>query len=195
MRIQPMDVTGKCQAGEVWTVGHSTLSLEALFRRLVGHRIERVADVRRYPASRRHPHVNRETISTFLGARGLGYRWFEALGGRRRGLPRRDSPNDGWRDEGFRRYADYALTPPFAVAFVALVSWSSGSRTAIMCAEADWRRCHRRLLADRFVKGGWTVWHIRDETTSETHEVRSIVRTTPAGLVYPPRQSEMELET
>lgn len=176
-------------------MGHSTLSLEALFRRLVGHRIERVADVRRYPASRRHPQVNRETISTFLGARGLGYRWFEALGGRRRGLPRRDSPNGGWREEGFRRYADYALTPAFAAAFDAFASWSSGSRTAILCAEAEWRRCHRRLLADRLAKGGWKVWHIQDETTSEIHEVRSLVRTTPAGLVYPPRQSELELET
>lgn len=195
MRAEPTDVSDSSQAREAWTIGHSTLSLEELHTRLAGHRIERVADVRRYPASRRHPHVNRETLATCLQARRIGYRWFERLGGRRQGAPERESPNRGLSAGGFRTYADYALGDEFAAGLSELEDWISGTRTAILCAESDWRRCHRRLLADRLVTRGWIVHHVIDATTSEDHRVWDLAGETPRGLVYPPLQSEFDLGT
>lgn len=195
MRSEATDVYEGCQAREVWTIGHSTLSLDELHGRLAGPRIERVADVRRYPASRRHPHVNRETLATFLGARRIGYRWFERLGGRRQGVPEGESPNRGLSTAGFRTYADYALGGEFAEGLRELEDWISGGRAAILCAESDWRRCHRRLLADRLVTKEWIVHHVIDATTSEDHQVWDLARETPRGLVYPPLQSELDLGT
>lgn len=177
-----------------WTIGHSTLDLDGLFERLSAHRIERLADVRRYPASRRHPQFNRETLTTYLDSRGIEYRWFEGLGGRRAGLPERESPNRGLEVPGFRRYADYTSTPEFAAAFEDLVEWLEGGRTAILCAELLWWQCHRRLIADRLVARGGTVYHIRDAGTADRHVLWDVARVTPDGLFYPPVQTELEIE-
>lgn len=178
-----------------WTIGHSNLSLEAFLERLAASRIERVADVRRYPASRRSPHFNRETIETVLGSRGTGYRWFEVLGGRRSGLPERESPNRGLTASGFRAYADYALTPDFQAELDRLIDWLEGGRTAILCAEALWWRCHRRLIADQLVARGGTVFHIPPRGDVERHRLWDLARVTPEGVFYPPTQTELGLET
>lgn len=176
-----------------WTIGHSTLELADLFERLAAHRIEQVADVRRYPASRRHPQFNRETLSTFLESRGLAYRWFEDLGGRRSGFGARESPNRGLEVSGFRSYADYMLTGQFRESFADLVDWLEKGRTAILCAELLWWQCHRRLVADQLVARGGPVYHIR-ESTADRHRLWSLARVTPDGLFYPPVQTELEIE-
>lgn len=177
---------------EMWTVGHSTLDLEALAARLRAHGVRQVADVRRYPASRRNPQFNRETLSAFLEARGISYHWFEDLGGRRGGTPA-DSPNLGLESPGFRQYADYAGTDAFRDALEALIEWAGEGPTAILCAEALWWRCHRRLLADQLVARGGVVHHIADEGTSEPHQLWDLARQEGDRLVYPPEQGELGL--
>jgi uncharacterized protein (DUF488 family) len=177
---------------DVWTIGHSTLDLEALVARLKAHGVRQVADVRRYPASRRNPQFNRETLGVFLDARGIAYRWFEDLGGRR-GRSSAESPNQGLESAGFRQYADYAGTAAFRDALAALVDWADAGPTAILCAEALWWRCHRRLLADQLVARGGVVFHILDENTAEPHRLWELARPEGEGLVYPPEQGELGL--
>lgn len=158
------------------------------------HRLERVADVRRYPASRRHPHFDRDALRAALEARGLEYRWFEDLGGRRGSLdPGYTSPNMGIENSGFRAYADYMGTMPFARAFDNLLEALDDRRTAILCAEALWWRCHRRLLSDLLVHRGTTVSHILPDGRTARHEVWNLARPAPDGLTYPPIQSELEV--
>ena len=125
----------------LWTVGHSTRSLDQFLELLAAHDIEVVADVRRYPGSRRWPHFAREPLAESLAVRGLGYEWFPELGGRR--APHADSANTAWRSAAFRGYADYMATEPFAEGLARLADLGCGLRTAIMCAEAVWWRCHR----------------------------------------------------
>ncbi|MGH7551050.1 MAG: DUF488 family protein [Gemmatimonadota bacterium] len=156
------------------------------------HRIERMADVRRYPASRRHPHFDSAPLREELETRGIGYRWFEDLGGRRSGQGS-ESPNMGIENAGFRGYADYMQTPRFSHAFDALVEALDVGRTAIMCAEALWWRCHRRLLSDLLVHRGTTVNHILSDGRSARHELWDLARPTSEGLVYPPIQSDLEI--
>lgn len=178
----------------VWTIGHSTLELEKLVATLSAHGVVQVADVRRYPASRRHPQFNRETLAEYLEARGVGYRWFESLGGRRGGPATEISPNQGLTTPGFQHYADYMRTGEFHAAFEELVAWMGEGRTALLCAEKLWWRCHRRLLSDLVVARGGTVYHIRDAETAERHALWDLAEVTPEGdLVYPPDQGELEL--
>lgn len=170
-------------------MGHSTRTVEELAAALGAQGIERVADVRRFPASRRHPKFDQAPLADALEARGIAYRWFEDLGGRRR--PAADSPNGGLRVEGFRGYADYMATAAFARAFDELVSWMRGGPTAILCAEMLWWRCHRRLLADLLTARGGTVRHIRDEGRAEVHALWDLAAVTPEGVIYPPPQGEL----
>lgn len=178
---------------DLWTIGHSTLPLEALAERLAGHGVRQVADVRRYPASRRNPQFNRETLAAFLEARGLAYRWLEGLGGRRGRAPAGDSPNQGLQVEGFRHYADYAGTEEFRAALADLLEWARQEPTAVLCAEALWWRCHRRLIADRLVAAGGVVRHILADGSSERHRLWDLARPMGDGLVYPPEQGELPL--
>lgn len=156
------------------------------------HRIECVADVRRFPASRRHPHFDSAPLREELETRGIGYRWFEDLGGRRGGQGFQ-SPNTGIESAGFRGYADYMQTPGFSRAFDALVEELEVGRTAIMCAEALWWRCHRRLLSDLLVHRGTTVMHILPDGRTARHELWDLARPRRDGLVYPPIQSQLEI--
>ena len=167
--------------------------MEAFVERLSAHDIEQVADVRRYPASRRHPHFNRELLETALKARGIGYRWFEGLGGRRP-PSRGSSSNRGLESSGFRSYADYTHTEDFAEAFAELLDWLPRGPTAILCAEALWWKCHRRLLADQLVARGGEVHHILDAAHAEPHRLWDLAVRTPDGLIYPPRQGDLDLE-
>ena len=142
----------------IFTIGHSTRPLATFIELLQRHDVALLADVRRFPASRTQPQFNRDTLPDALGDAGIAYAWHESLGGRRR--PRADSRNTRWRNASFRGYADYMETPAFAAAYQAVLASAQQRRTALMCAEVLWWRCHRSLLADLLQSQGWDVEHI-----------------------------------
>jgi uncharacterized protein (DUF488 family) len=166
----------------IWTIGHSTRSLEAFLELLAANRIEAVADVRRYPGSRRWPHFAREALAQALESRGIHYDWFPELGGRR--TPKPDSPNTAWRSTAFRGYADYMATEPFAEGLERLVSLASGLRTSIMCAEALWWRCHRGLIADVLRWLDFEVIHIMGPDSTVSHPYTAAARLVRGRLSY-----------
>ncbi|HEY7151044.1 MAG TPA: DUF488 domain-containing protein [Solirubrobacterales bacterium] len=136
---------------------------------LSAHRVELVVDVRRFPGSRRNPQFNADTLAATLGDAGIAYEPLgDELGGRRRG--RADSPHTGWRVAAFRAYADHMDTDEFAAGLKRLEHLARERRTAIMCAEGDWRRCHRRLISDALSARGWRVLHIRPDGGTEVHQ-------------------------
>ena len=165
----------------IFTVGHSTHTLEALVALLRGHGIELLADVRAYPRSRRNPQFNSEVLAAEL----TGYRHFRALGGRR--TPQPESANRGWDQDAFRAYADHALTPEFRAAFDELARLAEVKPTAVMCAESLWWQCHRRLIADRLATAGWTVDHVGPDGALTEHTLPPFAQPQPDGTVlYPP---------
>jgi uncharacterized protein (DUF488 family) len=169
-----------------FTIGHSTRSLDAFVALLAEAGVSVVADVRRFPASRRHPQFNAGALAEALPARGVGYRHFEALGGRRSPAP--DSRNVLWREAGFRGYADYAATPPFRAALDALEGLSREQSTVIMCAEAVWWQCHRRIVTDYLLADGFAVRHILAPGKIEPAALTPGAKRQADGtLVYPAR--------
>jgi uncharacterized protein (DUF488 family) len=142
----------------IWTIGHSTDPIDTFLRALAAHQISLVADVRRFPGSRRHPQFGQAALSASLAAAGLEYAHLPELGGRRRA--RKDSPNIAWRVDAFRGYADYMDTPAFAAGIERLLALSAAHRVAIMCAERVWWSCHRGLIADWLKSLGHDVRHI-----------------------------------
>jgi uncharacterized protein (DUF488 family) len=177
-------------AERVFTVGHSSHSLDDLCRLLSTHDVKRVADVRRVPRSARHPQFRAEALAVELPARGIDYRHLPALGGWRK--PLADSPNGGWDNDAFRGYADYALTAEFAHALDELCALALDRATAVMCAEGPWWRCHRRLIADRLTALGWTVCHITPQGTLAEHELPPFAEPQADGTVrYPPAQGSL----
>lgn len=167
----------------VHTVGHSTHAPEAFIELLTAHGIERIADVRLIPASRRHPHFGRDALDASLAESGITYRHFPDLGGMRR--PRADSPNTAWRVATFRGYADYMATPAFKSAVNALLGFAGEGRTAVMCAESVWWQCHRRLLADALVVRGVSVFHILSTAAPKPHELSEFARPSGGDVIYP----------
>lgn len=155
-----------------------------------GHDIQVVADVRRFPASRRHPHFAREHLEPLLAGNRIDYVWMPALGGRR--TPRRDSANTGWRVAGFRGYADYMETPEFADAFAELLDVAHGARTAIMCAESLWWQCHRRLIADVLLALGHDIVHILSRKATSPHRLIPPASLRDGQLTYAPEQPDLE---
>ena len=166
----------------IWTIGHSTRTLAEFLDLLTVNAIEAVADVRRFPASRRYPHFNQDALRTSLPAVGAEYLPFSELGGRRR--PRPDSHNAVWRDESFRGYADYMETEGFHAGIERLLELAGRMRTAVMCAEAVWWRCHRSLIADYLKAEGICVRHIIDGTNSEIHPYTPAARFRDGKLWY-----------
>jgi uncharacterized protein (DUF488 family) len=166
----------------VWTIGHSTRTLEEFFELLSSNRIEAVADVRRYPGSRRWPHFAREPLESALDNRGLFYMWFPELGGRRK--PSHDSPNTAWRSAAFRGYADYMETEAFAMGLERLVNLACGLRTAVLCAESLWWRCHRGLIADVLRWLDFEVIHILGPGSTATHPYTPAARIVSGRLSY-----------
>jgi len=144
----------------IHTIGHSTRAIEVFVQLLSAHHIELLVDVRRWPASRRHPQFKREALSSSLQEVGIDYLWRGDLGGFRKAAP--DSPNTGWKVATFRAYADFMLTPEFAAIMEQMETIAHQQRAAIMCAEAVPWSCHRQLLADSFLIRGWEVRHIMD---------------------------------
>jgi uncharacterized protein (DUF488 family) len=152
------------------TVGHSTHPIERFIDLLAGARVEAVADVRRFPGSRRHPQFAAAALAAALDATGVTYQWLgDELGGRRRSVP--DSPNDAWRVAGFRAYADHMRSEEFERGLGRLELLGRERRAAFMCAEADWRRCHRRLIADALTARSWSVMHLSPDGHLAPHEL------------------------
>lgn len=160
-------------APAIWTIGHSTQPLADFIGKLHRHAIDCVADVRRFPGSRRHPQFGSEALRAGLADAGIDYHPFVALGGRRR--PRPDSPNTAWRNEAFRGYADHLADADYRAAFERLCALARGRRCALMCAESLWWRCHRSLIADDLALHGWTVSHILGNAL-EPHAFRVAAR-------------------
>jgi len=169
-------------ADVVWTIGHSTRTLESFLGLLVENGIEAVVDVRRYPGSRRWPHFARESLALALDECGLAYLWLPELGGRR--SPRADSINTAWRSPAFRGYADYMATEAFAEGLDRLVNLACGLRTAVMCAEAVWWRCHRGLIADVLRRLGFDVIHILGPGSTASHPYTAAARIVGGRLSY-----------
>jgi uncharacterized protein (DUF488 family) len=168
----------------VWTVGHSARTLGEFLELLTANEIEAVADVRRYAASRKHPHCNRDALRNSLLRIGVEYVPLPELGGRRR--PRPDSQNTVWRSESFRGYADYMETEGFRAGIERLLEIARRRRTAIMCAEAVWWRCHRSLIADYLKAGGVCVRHIISGKKNGIHPYTSAARLKNGRLSYSP---------
>ena len=165
----------------VWTVGHSTRASDELVAVLSTHEIECVLDVRRFPGSRRHPQFESQTLERTLGGAGISYRWLENLGGRR--APVRTSVS-AWRHPAFQAYAQHIATEEFAAGLTELLMISGGLRSAVMCAELLWWRCHRRLIADVLMSLGAQVIHIRDTGTGELHSLSAAARLVDGQLTY-----------
>ncbi|MCE7901670.1 MAG: DUF488 domain-containing protein [Gammaproteobacteria bacterium PRO9] len=167
----------------IWTVGHSSRTLAEFLELLAGYRIEAVADVRRFPGSRRQPWFGQEALRAALLERSIEYHWIPALGGRRR--PRPDSPNTAWRNASFRGYADHIGTAEFATGLAELLAIAGRCRTAVMCSEAVWWRCHRALISDVLRSRGGEVMHILDARHAFPHPYTSPARIVDGALVYP----------
>lgn len=155
----------------IWTIGHGALSTAAIVAALRRVGVETVVDIRRFPTSRHSPHLTRDRLITDLPSLGIAYEWAgEALGGRRSPRPG-PTRHTAWQDRAFRGYADHTDSPIFREAIDRLVARArAGERLAVMCAELDWRRCHRRLVADALTVRGASVVHLRAERPPEPHE-------------------------
>jgi len=167
----------------VFTIGHSTREIGDFIGLLRAAGVAAIADVRRFPRSRRYPQFNDRDLAESLERAGILYRHFPALGGRREPRPDGKSPHNLWREEGFRNYADYAETPSFAAAFKELRGFARKQPTAILCAEAQWRECHRRIIADYLLAAGESVEHIMAEGEIEKGALTPEARVLPGGGV------------
>jgi uncharacterized protein (DUF488 family) len=168
---------------QIFTIGHSVRPLDQFLVLLRAHGVTGLADVRTVPRSRRHPHFSRESLETSLPAAAIAYRHFPALGGLRK--PRRDSPNGGWRHEAFRGYADHMASAEFRSAVDDLIAFARTGIVAVMCAEAKWWECHRRLLADFLIAQGVDVRHIMSVGDAPAHELTPFARIEHGQVAYP----------
>ena len=167
----------------LYTIGHSTRSIGDLIDALQAHQIETLVDIRAFPMSRRLSHFNRDSLEKTLPAAGIRYVWLKALGGyRKKTLD--DSPNFGLRNQSFRNYADYMLTPEFENAIAELICLAEQSRTAYMCAERLYFRCHRMLVSDWLVAHGHEVLHIDGPAKPKPHTLTAEGRLDQGKLIY-----------
>jgi len=173
----------------IWTIGHSTRTLEEFLGLLVEYRIEAIADVRRFPGSRRYPYFASDALAASLPTHGIAYQWMPRLGGRRKVQP--GSPNTAWRNASFQGYADYIATTEFAEGLAELLALAANQRTAMMCAEAVWWRCHRSIIADVLKLRGIEVIHIIDATHTTVHPYTSPARIMDGRLSYAAPQGEL----
>jgi uncharacterized protein (DUF488 family) len=172
-------------AGEIFTVGHSTHPIDEFSALLAAADVELVADVRRFPGSRRNPQFGSQALEQSLEQAGIGYRAMgESLGGRRAADPER-SDNAGWENRAFRGYADYTSSAEFAAGLEELESRARERRTAVMCAEAHPSRCHRRLIADSLLARGWDVTHLLADGRREPHTLSPHAVVEAGRVSYP----------
>ena len=168
----------------VYTIGHSTRTLDELVTPLKARAISTLVDIRSFPASRRMPHFNRESLEVELPKHGIAYVWMKELGGRRKKI-RDDSPNTGLRNDSFRNYADYMLTEEFAQGVERLLEVTAVGKTAIMCAERVYFQCHRMLVSDYLTAHGHTVLHIDDDKRPlREHKLMAEARLVDGQLLY-----------
>ncbi len=167
----------------LYTIGHSTRTLGELIGVLHAHSISTLVDIRSFPMSRRLPHFNRESLEQTLPAAGMQYVWMKELGGRRKTI-RDDSPNIALRNPSFRNYADYMLTDEFQHAAASLVQMAEKSRTAYMCAERVYFRCHRMLVSDWLTAHGHEVLHIDGSSPAKPHKLLAEARVIDGKLIY-----------
>ena len=170
----------------IWTIGHSTRSLDQFLELLGEHRIELLGDIRRFPTSQRVPWSAKTALAAKLGERDIDYEHFEGLGGYRKATPR--SPNTGLRNATFRGYADHMSTPEFEASLSRLISEASRKRIALMCAEAVPWKCHRSLLSDSLVAHGVQVVHILGAGKTQDHRVTAFAKVHGAVVSYPGQQ-------
>ena len=168
----------------IYTIGHSTRLLEELIEALQAHGIKILADIRSFPMSRRLPWFNRESLEVELPKVGIQYVWMKDLGGRRK-KQTDQSPNTGLRNESFRNYADYELTPQFKAAIAELLRLAQREPTAIMCAERVYFRCHRMLVSDWLVAHDHEVLHIDATGPVRPHKLMAEAQLREGELVYP----------
>lgn len=171
------------QTSTLYTIGHSTRTLDELIEALRAHSIATVADIRSFPMSRRLPHFNRESLEKTLPAAGIQYVWMKELGGRRKTI-RDDSPNIALRNPSFRNYADYMLTAEFQRAALDLIRLAEQSPTAYMCAERVYFHCHRMLVSDWLTAHGHEVYHIDGAGPVKPHKLLSEARVIDGELIY-----------
>lgn len=169
-------------ADRIFTVGHSNRPLDAFLAILAAHGVVRVADVRRYPGSRRWPHFSAAALAESLPAAGIDYLGMPELGGRRK--PRPDSPHTAWRVEAFRGYADYMDTPEFRAALEKLEDLARPRPTAILCAEALPWQCHRSLIGDALIARGWEVREILSEREARVKKLPDFARLDGERVIY-----------
>jgi uncharacterized protein (DUF488 family) len=167
----------------LYTIGHSTRTLDELVSALKAHGIETMVDIRAFPMSRRLPHFNREALERSLAEHGIRYIWMQALGGYRKAT-REDSPHTALRNASFRNYADYTLTPEFEQAAAELLNIAGGARTAYMCAERVYFRCHRMIVSDWLVANGHEVLHIDAEVPARPHKLFAEARVIDGQMIY-----------
>ena len=172
----------------VWTIGHSTRSIEEFIAVLQHYRIEAVADVRRFPGSRQLPQFGSEALQASLASHGIAYELITGLGGRRR--PAADSVNTAWRNTSFRGYADHVSSEEFRVGVERLSNLARRYRTTMMCAEVLWWRCHRSLVSDVLKVAGTNVIHIQDEKNSSEHPFTRPARLYKGSLTYDSTKGE-----
>ena len=175
--------------GTIFTLGHSTLPIERFIALLRTYGIERLADIRTVPRSRHNPQFNDSALERSLPTELIEYVHVAGLGGLRQ--PRKDSRNTGWRNAGFRGYADYMQTAAFASGLETLITMSRQKRVAIMCAEAVPWRCHRSLVGDALSMRGVPVIEILSETNHRTHKLTPFAQVDGTHITYPPEQAEM----
>ncbi|MFN8390763.1 MAG: DUF488 domain-containing protein [Bdellovibrionota bacterium] len=166
----------------VYTIGHSTRTLDELVSVLRAHGVQHLIDVRAYPHSRTNPQFNRDTLGPYLRARSIGYRSVSALGGRRRASP--SSKNDGWRSNAFRGFADYMETDDFLAGLDAVLSRARKCKTVIMCAELLPWRCHRFLISDALTIRRFNVLHILNEGPAREHVLNPMARVRGMRIRY-----------
>jgi len=147
------------------------------------HRIAIVADVRSYPSSKRWPQFNQAELSSALGRAGIEYRWLQKLGGRRRSK-KTESPHTAWEHPAFRSYADYTESSDFETGLGELIDAATSVRTAYMCSEGLWWRCHRRIISDYLTVRGWNVEHIMPDGKLKPHVLAPFARVADGRIVY-----------
>jgi uncharacterized protein (DUF488 family) len=174
---------------EIFTIGHSTHSSERFLTLLAQHGIEAVVDIRRFPGSRKFPQFNQEDLASALRKAGTEYHWLEALGGRRKKCRGSSPINLGLQNPGFRNYADYMLTQEFQAAVARLLELARHKRTALMCAEGLFWRCHRRLVSDFLRVKGITVQHILPTGELRAHQLTNGAVIENRRVTYPGERS------
>jgi uncharacterized protein (DUF488 family) len=172
----------------IFTVGHSTRSIDEFVELLHAHGVREIVDIRSIPRSRHNPQFNADLLEHSLKQSDIGYQHIKELGGLRHA--RKDSPNLGWRNASFRGFADYMATPEFSKGLESLVDIANERETAIMCAEAVPWRCHRSLIGDALTKKGWMVRDIMSGTVAATHLLTPFLKTRKGQLIYPADPSQ-----